>query len=228
MIEKETALNEQESLALITKMIQKAKSHFHESGTSAILWGSVVAFAGLVSFAESYWNFYIGFDVWIIVLAAIIPQIIISIKERKRRIAVDHQQSLLSAVWTVYGISILALLLYINIVPNVSDNLFKAAGEELLINNLQTRTTKPFHSLIFSQSSLYLILYAMPTLVTGIGKKFMPMLLGGIGCYALFVISCYVPDTWDLLLNGIAGIINWLIPGLILRNRYLKHKAIDV
>ena len=39
----EKELNEKESLSLISEMIQKAKSSFHESGTSAILWGSVTA-----------------------------------------------------------------------------------------------------------------------------------------------------------------------------------------
>ena len=34
--------SERQSLQLITNMIQKAKHSFHENGTSAILWGSVV------------------------------------------------------------------------------------------------------------------------------------------------------------------------------------------
>ena len=58
----EKELNEQESISLISEMIQKAKSSFHESGTSAILWGSVVAFCGLVSFMQAQFGFSIGFD----------------------------------------------------------------------------------------------------------------------------------------------------------------------
>jgi hypothetical protein len=81
----EKKLTEQESLRLITEMIHKAKSSFHESGTSAILWGSVVAIAGFTSFAERFWNFSIGFDIWLLVLAAFIPQLIISIKESKHK-----------------------------------------------------------------------------------------------------------------------------------------------
>ena len=81
----EQKLTEQESLQIITEMIQKAKSNFHTSGTSAILWGSVVGIAGLVSFAEMNWHFDIGFDIWLLVLAAIIPQVFITIKEKRNK-----------------------------------------------------------------------------------------------------------------------------------------------
>ncbi|GAC1418455.1 MAG: hypothetical protein NVS1B13_04380 [Flavisolibacter sp.] len=61
---KEKKLSEQESLQLISEMIQKAKYHFHESVTSAILWGGTIGFCGLVTFSEAYFNWYIGFDLW--------------------------------------------------------------------------------------------------------------------------------------------------------------------
>ena len=41
----EKNLREQESLALITEMIGKARNHFHESGVSAILGEAWLAFA---------------------------------------------------------------------------------------------------------------------------------------------------------------------------------------
>ena len=62
----EEKFSEQESLKLISEMIQKAKHSFHENGTSAILWGSVVGIAGIISFAELFWHFYIGFDIWLL------------------------------------------------------------------------------------------------------------------------------------------------------------------
>ena len=83
-------LSEQESLALITGMIQKAKSSYHDSGTSILLWGSAVTLASLVSYLKAEFQFDIGFDIWLLVLAAIIPQIFISIKERKSRQFQSH------------------------------------------------------------------------------------------------------------------------------------------
>jgi len=225
MTEQEKPMSEQESLALITEMIQKAKSHFHESGTSAILWGSVIGFCGLFSFAEKYWDFYIGFDIWLLALVALIPQVWLNIRDKKRKVVKSHEENVVDAIWMVYAISIFALMFYINLVPGISEKLFASDGIELLQKNMQTGEIKAFHPFVLSASSLLILLYAIPTLATGIGQKFKPMTIGAILCYCFFVASCFTSGTWDALLNGLAAIFNWLIPGLILRKRYLKAKA---
>ena len=215
----EKKLTEQESLQLITEMIQKAKSSFHESGTSAILWGTVTSIAGLLSFSQQYFNFSIGVDIWLLVLFAIIPQIFISIKENKVKTFRSYEERAIDAIWIVYGISIGCFIFYLNVVPIISAKFF-AAEHSITVDQL-----KDFPAYIFSSASVFLILYAIPTLATGIISKFKPMLIGGVISYILFFISCYTSSTWDMLLLGLAGILNWLIPGLILRNRYLKGKV---
>lgn len=75
-----------------------------------------------------------------------------------------------------------------------------------------------------SPLSLLMIIYAFPTLVTGITRKFRPMVLGAVACYIFYLISLFTTQTWDSLLNGLAAIGNWLIPGLILRTKYLKAR----
>ncbi|MBC7651768.1 MAG: hypothetical protein H7101_08465, partial [Deinococcales bacterium] len=100
----EQPMNEQESLRLITDMIQKARgSHFHENGTSAILWGSVVGFCGLMSFIEVFFKLNFDFDWWLLALIAIVPQIFISIKEKRNRVVKTDLQIAMDAVWLVYG-----------------------------------------------------------------------------------------------------------------------------
>ncbi len=220
----EKPLSEQESLKLITDMIQKAKgSHFHEDGTSAILWGSVVGFCGLLTFAERYWNFRAGFDVWILTLIALIPQVYISIKESKNRVVKTHQQQVLDAVWIVYTISIFAVIAYLNIIPSSTERLLTAEGTQLFKKAGDT-PMQPFKMFVPSSNSLLIIIYAIPTLVTGLSCNFKPMIWGGIACYIFFAISLYANTTYDNLLNGLAGIGNWLIPGLILRIRYQQVK----
>ena len=85
MIEQEEVFfSEQESLQLITQMINKAKSDFVETGISALMWGSIVTFCALVQFASYYINIPWAGGVWMLTFFAVIPQIIISIRERKR------------------------------------------------------------------------------------------------------------------------------------------------
>jgi len=223
MAEQEKQLTEKESLDLITEMIYKAKHHFHESGTSAILWGSAVGIAGLVRFAELTWHFSIGFDIWLIVLAAIIPQIFLTIRESRRRKMLTHTEAAVDTAWLAYGISIFALVFYFNIVPDATDKILASQGIELLRKSADGSTT-PFHYFVPSAGSLLLLLYGIPTLVTGIAHKFPAMFWAAILCYIFFIISCFTTNAYDMLLNGLAGIFNWLIPGLILRRTFYKHQ----
>lgn len=218
----ENKLSGQESLQIITDMIQKVKGTFNENGSSAILWGAVVAFCGLVSFAEREWNFNIGFDIWFLIVIAIIPQLYIVFREKKRNLVKTYQQAATDSIWLVYGISIVGLVLYQNIMPGASDNILKGEGIQLLQKNIATGEIKDFHFYVPGISSIYLIIYAFPTIATGLVCKFKPMIYGAIICYGLFIISLFVPFKYDMLLMGLAGIFNWLIPGFILRKRYLK------
>ncbi|MEO7312557.1 MAG: hypothetical protein ABIX01_19380 [Chitinophagaceae bacterium] len=225
--EHETPMTEQESLALITSMIQKAKSHFHESGTGAILWGAVIGFCGIFSFVQYYWNLKVPFDIWILVLVAIIPQVWLNIRDKKRKVVKSHSESATDTIWMVYAISIFALLFYINVVSNLPVRL-NSNHVQVFQKDITTGMISPFQPRVPSPSSLLILLYAVPTLATGIGMKFKPMVIGAIICYGFFIASCFTSNTWDVLMNGLAAIFNWLIPGAILRNRYLKRKALDV
>jgi hypothetical protein len=217
-----------ESLHLITEMIQKAKSDFHESGTSALLWGTVVPICGFVSFAQLQWNFQIGFDIWWLVFIAVVPQIWINIREKRKGIVKTHQQAATDAVWIVYFISIIALILYNNIVPGVSEKMFAEEGTALLQKNLTTGEIKPMEVILPSLSSVYLIIYAFPTMATGLINNFKAMIVGAIFCYLFFMLSLYTSFKYDMLLVALAGIANWFIPGLLLRHRYLQGKACNV
>ena len=222
-------LTEKESLQLITEMILKAKSNFHENGTGPILWGSVIGFCGIFTYFQIQLNWDTGyFNVWYLALLAIIPQIIIDIKERRQQLVKTHMCAAMDAVWQVYGFSVFALIFYFNIVPGASANLLAAEGKQLLIKNLQTGVIETLHPFVLSQGSLLILLYGIPTLITGIARKFKPMLIGGIICYLLFVISIYTENKYDFLMNGIAAIFSWLIPGFMLRNIYLKDRKENV
>ena len=225
-METEKDLTEQESLAIITEMIGKARNHFHESGTSAILWGTVVSFCGFVSFTQIYWNFDIGFDIWLLALIAIIPQILISIREGRKHLVKTHDQSAIDTVWTVYTISIFALIFYLNIGPRVDEHWYVHNHIQLLQKDVVTGVISGYQIGVPSFASLLLIIYAFPTICTGIISRFKPMIAGAVICYALFIASLFTTTAYDYLFVGLAGICNWLVPGIYLRKRYLKVKHV--
>lgn len=219
----EKQLSEKESLQLITEMISKAKRSYHENGTSAILWGSVVAVCGFVDFAEIYWHFWIGFDIWLLTLAAFIPQLFITIRQRRNRKVVSHTEAAMNAIWTVFTISMFALVFYLNVVPWVTDRILTNEGVKIAVT--AAGNTHGFHYDVPSAASLLILMYAIPTCATGLAYKFRAMIIGSILCYAFFIISCFTPAAYDMLLNGFAGVFNWLIPGIILRRQFTREKA---
>ncbi len=221
----EKQFSEKESLEIITSMIQKAKGSYHDTGIGSLLWGTVVAIASFTTYLQREYNFSIGFDIWLIVMAAVIPQIIISIREKRSQVVVKYEDDALNAVWLVYGISIFGIVAYQNIIPDATIKLNAAEGWQMIKhytdNRLPDQELRPFAPSIYS---LFILLYAFPTLVTAIVKKFKPMLFGAIIAYSLFIISCFTASKYDMVMGGIAAICCWLIPGIILRSKYLAQK----
>jgi len=225
----EQSMSGKESLELITSMIQKAKASYHETGVPAILWGTTVAVASIVHYLQVAYKFTIGFDIWLIVLAAIIPQVIISIKEKKKRRIKKYEDDAVNTVWMAYGITLFGVLLYNQLMPSASQHLARQEGWELIRHytdhSKPDEVIKPFTPSIFS---LLILVYALPTFITGIVKKFKPMLYGAIITYILFIASCFTAIKYDLLMSAGAAIVCWLIPGIILRRRYLTQKEANV
>jgi len=216
MEEQEKVFTEKESLALITEMINKAKGSYYDTGLSSILWGSVVAFCSLEKLAEVHFGYKLPFDIYLLTLVAIIPQVFISLKENREKKVKSHDERLIDNLWLAFGISILLMMTVIN---------FVIADWMPVLTEYQKLAGHPspfkFYEFILP---LFLILYGLPTFVTGVAYKFGPMVLGGLLCWVCSVIALYTPIKIDFLLTAFSAICAWLIPGIIIRREYKKTK----
>ena len=61
----EKKLSKEESLALITQMINKAKSSYHDAGIGTMMWGAVIAVCSLMKLSEVQFNYKLPFDIYI-------------------------------------------------------------------------------------------------------------------------------------------------------------------
>jgi hypothetical protein len=190
-------MTEQESLRLIGEMIGKVKRSYVTKGIASIVWGVLIIVCSLLNWSELKFGYDFG-DVWLIVLIAVIPQVYFSIKEKKDRKFVAHDEKTMSYVWGAFGICIFILSFYNG-----------RYGSE--------------HSI-----SLFMMLYGLPTFITGGVFKFKPMILGGIICWALSITSVFTSTITDMLFMAACGLFAWLIPGIILWNRYKKQQSADV
>jgi hypothetical protein len=187
-------LTEQESLELITRMINKTKDDYCDTGLSALLWGSVISFCSLVSFTSYYQHWGWGEMVWWLTFLAVIPQVIISYREKKKRKYRTYSEDAMGGIWISFGIAIF-LFSYYNGLYSVS------------------------HA-----NAMFLIIYGIPTFATGYSRSFRPMIIGGIACWVFAILSMHTPFPYSMLYNFFSAQLAWFIPGLILRGRYLKAK----
>ena len=188
----EKTLSEKESLQLITEMIGKAKNAYHSNGTSAILWGSVIFFCSVFNFIQVQFDLPVDFDIWWLMFLALVPQFIWIFRSKKQKTFVRYEETSLSYVWWAFGAAIVMMMLF----------------------NFYYR---PSHSI-----SIYLMLFGLPTFITGGMFRFKPMILGAMICWVLFGVSLYCEVKTSLLLMALAALFAWLIPGIILKRKCSK------
>jgi uncharacterized protein with PQ loop repeat len=166
--------------------------------------------------SEIHFGYQLPFDIYLLTLVAIIPQIIISIKEKKERKVKSYDDTYMNYIWLGFGISIF-LLVHIN--SNILNQWGSWAKEYETVTGKQASFR--FYEYV---SPLFLMLYGLPTFITGAACKFKPMLFGGIFCWVCCIITVYSPGKIDLLLTAASAILAWLVPGIIMEKEYRLYK----
>src|ERR1700761_2863772 len=187
-------LTGEESLALIARMITKARRDYLDTGLSGLLWGSVIPICSLVTFA----NYWIGqpklYLVWYLTFAAVIPQIVIAVREGKARKHKSFEEDQVGGIWIAFGI---VMFLFGFIFANYKVDVTPA---------------------------IYLAVYGLPTFAAGYTRGFRPSIYGAIACWGLSIVSLFVGFPYTMLCITAGALLAWFIPGLILRMRYLQAK----
>lgn len=208
-------MSEQESLALITQMINRAKDAYHDTGVGAMMWGAVVAVCSLVKFSEIHFGYRLPFDIYYLTLAAVIPQVFISIREKKLRRIKSYDEAFMDYLWLAFGICIFLMIFIINSIFHV----FQPMAQQY-----KTIIGASGFTLNEYIASFFLLLYGLPTFVTGAVFKFKPMLWGGLLCWACCIAALFTRVRIDLLLTALSALAAWFIPGLVMEREYRIHK----
>ncbi len=214
MSESEKQLTEKESLALITQMINKAKDFYHDTGTTSM--GAIIAICSLVKLSEIHFDYRLPFDIYLLTFLAVIPQIFITIREKKERKVKSYDDAFMDYLWLGFGICIFLMIFIIN-------SIFHALQPVTAEYKSLAGQSSPFQLNEFI-APLFLLIYGMPTFVTGATCKFKPMLWGGILCWACCIITIFTTIKIDLLLTSLSAIVAWFIPGLIMEKEYRLYK----
>jgi len=190
----EESFNEKQSLELIAGMINKAKNKFSESGTLYLVWGIAVLICSLVQFIlGNLLGYKNAHYVWFFTWAVYIYQAIFIFRKKKNLKVKTYTGEIIGYVWISFIICFFIMLFIL-------------------------LYSKSFN-LIYSS---ILVLYAIPTFLSGAILKAKALLIGGICCWVLACISLFIPLQYHLLLISLAVVLAWIIPGFYLRNKYLN------
>ncbi len=189
-------LSHSESFEIITKMINQAKNNYYESGMGALLWG----FTNVICFTLAYLDRVIDgldlpFNPFLLMIVTMVLQLYFDRKENKYKHAKTYLDDAHKYVWMAFGISVLIVSI---------------AGGVGHIN---------YYAL-----PVLLVLFAIPTFISGCINKFKPLIVGGIICWVLSVVVFLVRSEISFLLVAAGAFAAWVVPGFMLRARFNKQR----
>jgi cation transport ATPase len=187
-----------QSLELIESMINQAKDRFNENGHLYLLWGWTVLICTTAEFVLlhffQYPNHYV---VWFLSWGIIIYQVFYLYRKRKNSKVRTYADAIIGYVWLTFCVLLFLIAFFLG----------QVLGGQ-------------YYQSIFP---VILVLYGMPTFLSGIILRFKPLIIGGISCWILSLIAAMVYYDYQLLFLAAAVIIAWIIPGYTLRAKFKKQ-----
>jgi len=193
-MDQQNELSAQSSLVLIESMINKAQNRFSENGTLYLIWGWVVFICALGQYLMlklNGTNFKQSGFIWLIIIPVIIYQFFFLVKKKKAERVKTYTDEIIGYVWMTFGIC-MGLFSYIMAVLQI---------------------WQLFYPFIF-------LFYGIPTFLSGAIMRFKPLMVGGITCWILALISVQIQTIEIILLLIPAVLAGWIIPGYLLRARF--------
>jgi hypothetical protein len=188
----EEKFSPKDSLQLIDSMINQAKNRFSENGFLYLLWGWLIFADAIIHFILIKLQWFKQPEIiWASCWIAVILQFIYLSKTKRKETVKTYSDEIINYIWISFGICMFLL--------------FFIMGKGNGWNNIY---------------SLFLMLYGVPTLLSGVVMQFKPLKIGGIICWMLALISAFIPPIYGLLLLSVAVAAAWIIPGYLMRKKY--------
>ncbi len=180
-------MNEKESLELITKMINTAKSQIDKSSAVYfLLWGYLVVMASLLQYVLCViFNLWaIGHYAWLLMFVGVFVTIYYRINLNRKKRITTYIGRVIGYLWLAFGISM----------------------GILVISSVNFTYYTP----------VILLFVALGIFVTGIASKFKPFIWGAVICWVCAAITFRVHGIEQLLINAFALTAGYIIPGHII------------
>lgn len=186
-----------DSLGLIEKMILQAQNKMSDNGTLYLLWGWVIFTCSVGQYVLlKLTNRPETGYIWFLTFLAAIYQIVYLSRQKKNQRVKSYTEDIINAIWICFGVC-MGILTFL---------MAKSA------------TWIQIYSMV-------LMMYGVPTLLSGVVMKFKPLVVGGIACWALSIASSFVQSIEILLLLAAAVLVAWIVPGYLMRQKFKRTIA---
>ena len=186
----EKQLSNQESLAIISEMISRAKREAAGDGSfQFLLWGSIVAFCNLAQYALDRLGYEQPYIVWLATIPAVVWSFVHEVQKKRKSRVKSHLNRIIGQLWLGVFVGIAIILAFMS-------------------------------TLSYNHNPVILVLAALGVFCTGSMIKDPIVRLGGLVLAAGAVIGFMVPMSEQCLVAGIAFIFGYLGPGFYLKSKY--------
>jgi hypothetical protein len=191
----EKMMTGEESLRIITEMINRTKVNIRQSSFHLLFWGWLIFACSLSEYLlYRLTDFSNAWYVWFFVIPGVFVSMIYGfVTGRKAKV---HTYADMLYMWTWMGFLAAAIVLFI-------------------IVSKHMETVPPF----------ILILAAMPTFISGFIIKFKPLIFGGMTFWILALIAHFAGPSVAPLAVPVAMLTGYLIPGYLLRKKVDHDKV---
>jgi hypothetical protein len=185
----EKMMTGEESLKIITEMINRTKVNIRQGSFHLLFWGWLITVCSLSEWLITNLTHYAHpYYVWILVIpGAFVSMIYGAVTGRKAKV---HTYADMLYMWTWIGFLFAAIVLFI-------------------VQSDRMENVTPY----------ILLLAGFPTFLSGFIVKFKPLIAGGICFWVIAILVHFAGPSLALLGTPVAMFTGYLIPGYMLRNK---------
>lgn len=193
----EKQIQPNESLAIISSMIDTAKNRIADDGFLLIFWGWNVIAAAMIHYATLRLGINNGAIVWLILMPlGGVVSMIYGMRQRKKERVKTYVDEYLGYSWWAFIIG-----------------LFITLG------------TMPIHGWKHSYFFI-MLLYGIATFTSGGLLRFRPLIIGSLFSFLFAILSVFSGEVDQLLCISGAIFCSYLVPGYMLRSKYRSQENV--
>ncbi|MCB0495198.1 MAG: hypothetical protein KDC79_03630 [Cyclobacteriaceae bacterium] len=190
----ESNLTEKDSLKLITEMIKAAKGNANQSFFHIILWGWVISIISIAQFIMIRYTELGHISSSVWLLT--IPFGIFSFVYGYREGKKEKVRTFIDSIYAWIWVAFIISLILVLVIS--------------------------FRN-VMSITPLVLVIAGFATFLSGQVIKFKPLIWGGIAFWAWSLVAFGLQNELNLIINAVAIVTGYLIPGYMLKNKLSKH-----